>query len=64
MTRTQKKAFKKKLRSSIKQQQKQLKSLVSAGSRLHIGRERFFRQATSELKKEIRFFQRLNKRVK
>ena len=64
MTRSQKKVFKYRVRQGMKQQQQQLKTLVSAGSRLHIGRERYFRQATSALKKEIRFFQRLNKKVK
>ena len=64
MTRTQKTVFKQRLRQSIKGQQAELKKLVSAGSRLHIGRDRFFRQAQSALKKEIRFFQRLTKKVK
>ena len=63
MTRVQKKALKARVRTNLKFQKKELRKLSALGTRYHIRRDRFFKSAVSALKKEIRFYQRLNRKI-
>ena len=64
MTRTQRVALKARVRSNLKFQKKELQKLASVGSRMHIKRAGLFKAAWSNIRKEIRLFQRLNSRLK
>lgn len=60
MTRIQKRALKQRVRTSLHWRKQELRKLAGLGSRYHFRANRFFKQAVSNLKKEIRLFNRLN----
>ncbi len=64
MTRIQKSALKTRLRTNLKFHKKELRKLVSMGSRLHLRSDRYFKAAFFDVKKGIRLFQRLNAKIK
>lgn len=64
MTRSQKKALKLRVRSNISWRKMELRKLVGAGQRYHFRANRFFKQAVSNLKREIRLYNRLNLGIK
>ena len=64
MTRVQKKALKQRVRSIIHWQKSELRKLVGVGGRYHFRANRFFKQAVTNLKKEIRLYNRLNLGIK
>jgi len=63
MTRIQKKALKQRVRSNLKFHKEEYKKLVSLGSRYHLKRDRIFKVAFSNIRKEIRLFRRLNSKL-
>lgn len=63
MNRVQKKALKLRVRSGLKARKVELKKLIGASSRFHFKSDRAYKVACSSLKKEIRFYSRLWKRI-
>jgi len=63
MSRVQRKALKQRVRSNLKFRKAELKRITGAASRHHFKRDRYYKAATSELRKEIRFYARLSKRI-
>lgn len=64
MTRVQKKALKQRVRSCIRWRKQELRQLVGLGSRYHFRTNRFFKLAMSNLKKEIRLYNRLGSAIR
>lgn len=64
MTRVQKRALKQRVRSNIQWRKLELRKLEGVGTRYHFRHNRFFRQAVTNLKKEIRLYNRLGSGTK
>ena len=64
MTSIQKKTLKQRMRSNVQWRKQELRKLEGASYRLHFRGNRFFKQALSNLKKEIRLYNRLGSGVK
>ena len=64
MTRVQKNALKARVRKNLKFQKKELRNLKSVGSRLHLRSDRLFKAAFSNIRKEIRLFQKISNKLK
>ena len=60
MTSIQKKALKVRVRTNLKFQKNELKKLNYLGSRYHMKRDRWFKAAFSNVRKEVRTFKRIN----
>ena len=63
MKRTVKKALKARVKNSLKHAKREFKMLNALGSRYHLRRDRVFKAAFSNIRKEIRLFARLNKKL-
>ena len=59
----QKKALRQRVRTNLQIRKGELKKLVGAGSRFHFRTDRAYKVALSNLRKEIRFYQRLCKKI-
>ena len=59
MTSIQKKALKRRMLFNVRLRKLELRKLEGTGSRFHFRSNRFFKQALSNLKKEIRLYNRL-----
>ncbi len=64
MTRLQRKALKLRLRSNLHFQKNEIKKWSWMASHLHLKRDRYFKTAFTNLKKEYRLFQRLNSKIR
>ena len=64
MTRLQRRALKVRLKSNVQFQKNELRKWEWMGSHLHMRRDRYFKTAFNNLKKELRLFQRLNARIR
>lgn len=63
MTKIQKKAFRMRVRTNLKLRKSELKKLVGIGARFHFRSDRVYKVACSNLKKEIRWYQRLGRKI-
>lgn len=64
MTKSQKSALKVRVRTNLKFQKKELRKLQAIGSRLHLRRDRIFKVAFTNVRKEVRLFQRINSKLR
>ncbi len=64
MTQQQKRALKLRLRSNLNFQKNEIKKWDWIGSHWHLRRDRYFKTAFSNLKREYRLFQRLNSKIR
>lgn len=64
MTKVQKSALKARVRNNLRFQKQEYKKLQSVASRLHLRRDRLFKAAFSNIRKEIRLFRRINSKLK
>ena len=64
MTQAQKHALKARVRNNLKFQKKELRKLEVVGSRMHLRRDRLFKAAFSNVRKEIRLFRRINSKLR
>lgn len=63
MTKSVKKVLKAHLRKNLKFAKIEFRKMNALGSRYHIRRDRVFKAAVSNIRKEIRLFSRLNKKL-
>lgn len=64
MTRGQRRVLKQRVRTNIQWRKQELRKLVGLGTRYHFRTNQYFKQAVSNLKKEIRLFNRLSHGIK
>jgi len=64
MSTTQKKALRRRFRMNVRFRKAELRRLTGVASRLHITRNRAYRAALSNIKKEIRLYDRLGSWVR
>jgi len=60
----QKRALKRRFRSGVKMRKVELRKLTGAASRFHFKGNRFFKSALSNVKKEIRLYNRLGLKIR
>jgi hypothetical protein len=63
MTKIQKNALKARVRKNLKFQKSELKKLSVVGSRYHLKRDRWFKAAFTNIRKEVRLFRRINAKL-
>jgi hypothetical protein len=64
MTSAQKKILRQRVRTNVSIRKQELKKLLGAGTRFHLRADRLFKVACSNLKKEIRLYQRLGSKIR
>ena len=63
MTRSQRRALKVRVQSNLNFVKREFKRLESVGSRLHLKKDRIFKAAFHNIRKEIRLFRKLNSKL-
>ena len=61
---TQRRVLKRRFRTNVRFRKAELKRLTGVASRFHMKKDRCYKAALSNIKKEIRFYNRLGLRVR